>query len=118
MTGHPCAKACFHSECRSRVSRGRVFTQPPSPFIFIRTDIVDSHIPLLLRKNLNEEAKIKPDLENDKVEIFGKLFDLDCTSSRHYCVPLHSTLVNVEECMLAEKIEDISDKTENLKQDL
>ena len=49
-------------------------------------------------------------LENDKVEIFGMLLDLDCTSSVHYCVPLHSTPVNVEECMLAEKIKDISDK--------
>ena len=78
--------------------------------IFICTDIVDSDVPLLLSKNSMKEAKIKLDLENDKVEIFGKLLDLDCTSSEHYCVPLHSTPVNVEECMLAEKIEDISDK--------
>ena len=78
--------------------------------IFIRTDIVDSDIPLLLSKNSMKEANIKLDLENDNVEIFGKLLDLDCTSSGHYCVPLHSTPVNVEECMLAEKIEDISDK--------
>ena len=78
--------------------------------IFIHTDIVDSDIPLLLSKNSMKEAKIKLDLENDKVEIFGKLLDLDCASSGHYCVRLHSTPVNVEECMLAEKIEDISDK--------
>ena len=44
------------------------------------------------------------------MEIFGKLLDLDCTSSGHYCVPLHSTSVNVEECMLVEKIKDIGDK--------
>ena len=49
-------------------------------------------------------------MKNDKVEIFEKLLDLDCTSSGHYCVPLHSTSVNAEECMLAEKIEDINDK--------
>ena len=58
-----------------------------------------------------KKTKIKLDLpENDKVEILGKLFDLDCTSSGHCCVPFHRTPVNVEECMLAEKIEDISDK--------
>ena len=57
-----------------------------------------------------KEAKIKLDLENDRVDIFAKLLDLDCTSSGHYCVPLHNTPVNIEECMLAEKIEDISDK--------
>ena len=78
--------------------------------IFIRNDIVNSDIPLLLNKNSMKEAKIKLDLENDKVEIFGKLSGLDCTGSGHYCVPLHSTPVNVEECMLAEKIEDITDK--------
>ena len=73
--------------------------------IFIHTDIVDSDIPLLLSKNSMKEAKIKLDLENDKVEIFGKLLYLDCTSSRHYCVPLiHSTPVNVEEYLLAENI--------------
>ena len=57
-----------------------------------------------------KEAKIKLDLENDKVEVFGKLLDFDCTSSEHYCVPLQGTPLNVEECILAEKIEDISDK--------
>ena len=58
-----------------------------------------------------KEAKIKLDLENDRVESLGiKLLDLDCTSSGYYCVPLPSTPVNVEKCMLAEKIEDISDK--------
>ena len=78
--------------------------------IFIRTDIVDSDISLLLSKNSTKEAKVKPDLENDKAEIFGKLLYLDCLSSVYCCVPLHSTPVNVEECMLAEKIEDIRDK--------
>ena len=78
--------------------------------IFIRTDIVDSDISLLLSKNSTKEAKVKPDLENDKAEIFGKLLYLDCISSVYCCVPLHSTPVNVEECMLAEKIEDIRDK--------
>ena len=72
---------------------------------------MDSDIPLL-SKNSMKEAEIKLDLENDKVhvEIIGKLLHLDCTSSGHYCVPLDSTPVNVEECMSAEKIEDISDK--------
>lgn len=40
--------------------------------VMIKTDVVDSEIPLLLSKTAMKNAKIKLDLENDKALIFGK----------------------------------------------
>ena len=56
--------------------------------IMMTTDIVDSDIPLLLSKTAMKAAKIKLDLENDQAEIWGKVIDLDCTTSGHYSIPL------------------------------
>ena len=41
--------------------------------IFIRTDIVDSDIPILLSKNLMKQAKSNWTWNVDKVEFFAKL---------------------------------------------
>ena len=52
--------------------------------VTIRTDVVDSDIPLLLSKDAVKKAKVKLDLENDKAIIFGNIVDLDYTTSGHY----------------------------------
>ena len=62
----------------------------------IKTDVVESDIPLLLFKIAMKKAKMKINLEKDRCEIFGKEVELMTTSSGHYCVPLLSE-VNKEE---------------------
>jgi len=47
-------------------------------------------------------AKIKLDLEHDQAEIWSSTVDLDCTSSRHYCVPLEKEVVHIDECLVCE----------------
>lgn len=54
----------------------------------IKTDVVDSDIPLLLSKQAMKNAKVTLDLENDKATIFGKSVELECTSSGHYALPI------------------------------
>ena len=66
--------------------------------VMMRTEVVDSDIPLLLSKQAMKTAKIKLDLENDKAGIWGKEVDLDNTSSGHYCISLSNSEVPVEEC--------------------
>ena len=56
----------------------------------IKTDVVESDIPLLLFKIAMKKAKMKINLEKDRCEIFGKEVELMTTSSGHYCVPLLS----------------------------
>ena len=54
----------------------------------IRTDVVDSDIPLLLSKSATKKAKVKMDLENDTAEIYGTPVLLNHTTSGHYSVPI------------------------------
>ena len=54
----------------------------------IKTDVIDSDIPLLFGKPSMKKAKVKIDLENDCASVCGKHVDLHCTSSGHYCIPL------------------------------
>ena len=54
----------------------------------IRTDVVDSDIPLLMSREAMKAAKVKLDIENDTAEIMGKAVSLNLTSCGHYCVPL------------------------------
>ena len=61
--------------------------------VFIKCNIVDCDLPLLLSKEAMKKACVKLDLENDKAEIFGKEIDIDCTTSGHYIVSLQN--VNV-----------------------
>ena len=42
--------------------------------VMIRTDFVDSDIPLLLSVKSMKNAKVKLDLENDTAEILGKMY--------------------------------------------
>ena len=70
----------------------------------IRTDVVDSDIPLLLSKDAMKKACMKLDLESDIAEIYGEKIHLNCTSSGHYCIPINDEkdaftvdLANVDE---------------------
>ena len=56
--------------------------------VFVRTDVVESDIPLLLSRETMKRAKVKLDVENDTAEILGKPVSLNVTSCGHYCVPL------------------------------
>ena len=58
--------------------------------VTIKTDVVDSDIPLLLSKDAMKKACMKLDLESDTAEIYGKKIHLNCTSSGHYCIPIMS----------------------------
>ena len=55
---------------------------------FVKTDVVDCAIPLLLSKESMKKAKVKLNLENDTAVILGKTIKLTCTASGHYRVPL------------------------------
>ena len=57
--------------------------------VTIKTDVVESDIPLLLSKQAMKKANVKLDLENDTAEIFGKVISLNETTSGHYCVPIN-----------------------------
>lgn len=54
----------------------------------IKTDVVDSDIPLLMSRTAMKKAGMKLDLTTDRAEIFGEPIDLNVTSSGHYCVPI------------------------------
>ena len=56
--------------------------------VTIRTDVVDSDIPLLLSRSAMKRAGVKMDLESDTVTILGKTVALHLTSSGHYCIPI------------------------------
>ena len=56
--------------------------------VTITTDVVESSVPLLLSMKAMRKAKVKLDLENDMVEIFGKRVHLNYTSSGQCCIPI------------------------------
>jgi hypothetical protein len=57
----------------------------------VKTDVVESDIPLLLSRSAMKKAGIKMDLENDTAVIMGKEVALNITSSGHYCIPIDKT---------------------------
>lgn len=74
----------------------------------IRTDVVDSDIPLLLSRSAMKKAGVKMDLENDTAIIMGKDVALNLTSSGHYCIPIDKTeTVQVQEVNTV-KLEEMS----------
>jgi hypothetical protein len=54
--------------------------------VTIKTDVVQSDIPMLLSKTAMKKARVKLDLANDKAEILGRVVKLNSTSSGNYCV--------------------------------
>jgi hypothetical protein len=55
----------------------------------IMTDVVRSDVPLLLSRRAMKRARMKLDLQNDTVEIFGEKVILKETKSGHYCIPIN-----------------------------
>ena len=61
----------------------------------LKTDVVDSEIPLLISKSSMKKARITINTDNDTAEILGNRVKLQSTSSGHYCVninPQHDIL--------------------------
>lgn len=66
--------------------------------VTVKTDVVDSDIPLLLSRSAMKKAGVKMDLENDTAVILGEEVALNITSSGHYCIPIDKTeTIQVEE---------------------
>lgn len=59
--------------------------------VTVKTDVVDSDIPLLLSRSAMKKAGVKINLENDTAVIMGKDVALNLTSSGHYCIPIDKT---------------------------
>ena len=57
--------------------------------VTIKTDVVNSEIPLRLSKESMKPAGTKIDVLEDKIDIFGKDISLHFTSSGHYAIPLY-----------------------------
>ena len=56
--------------------------------VMIRTDVVDSDIPMLLSKSAMKDMKVTMYYETDIADILGKRVVLNCTSSGHYCISI------------------------------
>ena len=80
--------------------------------VTIKTDVVESDIPLLLSRQAMKAARVKMDLENDSAEIMGKSVVLNITSCGHYCVPLYGD-IRIEH-VNSVKLDQLSD-SERLK---
>lgn len=76
--------------------------------VTIKTDVVDSEIPLLLSKKAMKSARIKLDLENDTAEVLGKEVVLNDTTSGHYCLPITKSETSVES-VCAVELEGMTD---------
>lgn len=75
--------------------------------VFVRTDVVDSDIPLLLSREAMKKAEVKLDLVKDTAQIFGKSVSLNLTSSGHYCVPI-DRLDEIREESVCAVLSDVS----------
>ena len=62
----------------------------------VRTDVVDSDIPLLLSKADMKRMGFKLNMENDTLEVNGRSIELESTSSGHYYIPLKECEVKIE----------------------
>ena len=67
--------------------------------VTIKTDVVESDIPLLLSRTAMKKAAIKLDLETDTAVIMGKEVALNLTSSGHYCIPIDKSEEVPVECV-------------------
>ena len=82
--------------------------------VTVKTDVVDSDIPLLLSRTAMKEAGVKLDLENDTAVIMGQDVALNFTTSGHNCIPIDkSETVPVEEVNLV-KLEELEQSSSQL----
>lgn len=78
--------------------------------VTVKTDVVDSDIPLLLSRSTMKKAGVKMDLENDTAIIMGEEIALNLTASGHYCIPVDKTETMPVEEINAVNIEGLNDK--------
>ena len=62
--------------------------------IKIKTNVNDSEIPLILNKSTIKLVGIKLDLKNVVATICRNDIFIDCTTSRHYCIPLNNDKIS------------------------
>lgn len=77
--------------------------------VTIKTDVVNSDIPLLLSRTAMKNAGVKMNLENDTAVILGKEVALNLTASGHYCIPIDKTQTLPVNEVNAVKLEELSD---------
>nr|XP_034319149.1 uncharacterized protein LOC109620710 [Crassostrea gigas] len=70
--------------------------------VIVKTDVVDSDIPLLLSRTTMKKAGVKLDLEKDTAVILGQDVSLNLTTSGHYCIP-----VDKSETLLVEEVNSV-----------
>ena len=56
--------------------------------VTVKTDVVESDIPLLLSRQAVKTAGVRMDLESDTAQIFDKDIAFNLTTSGHYCIPI------------------------------
>ena len=78
--------------------------------VTIKTDVVESDIPLLLSRGAMKKAAVKMDLENDTAVIMGNTVALNLTSSGHYCIPIDQNESIPVENVCAVNLQEMDDK--------
>ena len=78
--------------------------------VTIKTDVVESDIPLLLSRTAVKKAAIKLDLETDTAVIMGKEVALNLTSSSHYCIPIDKSEEVLVESLCAVNLDVLNRK--------
>ena len=63
--------------------------------ILLKIDVVDADIPCLISKEALKRGKVKIDVENDLINIFGRQLKLNTTDSGHYIMPIDDIRENV-----------------------
>ena len=81
----------------------------------IKTEVVDTDIPLLLSKPDMKRLGFKINLANDTLEINGRNIELDTTSSGHYFIPLKDCEMQIETVHVINEIENKSEKITMIK---
>jgi hypothetical protein len=85
--------------------------------VFIKTDVVESHIPLLFSLDAMKKASVVLHTKEDKAEVMGNMVNLNVTSCGHYCLPLiNDEIIHVDTIQEVMKV-DLPNKdiVKNLK---
>ena len=59
--------------------------------IIIKSDVIDSDLPLLLSKSAMKKANVKIDFSNDVINMLNQKIKFVFTASGHYAVPSSKT---------------------------
>ena len=65
--------------------------------IMLKTDVIDTDLPLLLSRSVMEKANVKIDFSNDTVSMLNQKVNIVFISIRHYPVPITKTNHLVED---------------------